>query len=140
MALDQPTCTLLCSHTVHTECVFRQFCIHDNFQVTRCPSCDNRIITQALVDEADAVHGNEGRTEIIQYMWHNEPQFKTGLEGLKQAVTQKAATYKALKKKEKEMVKNLEEAVEPFLDNIREKVKAAKLQYKASPEYKDHSN
>jgi len=138
MALDEPTCTLLCNHTVHTECILRQLIIHEMVGI-RCPSCNANVMNDTLTAEGHAVHGNDARNEIIQYMWHHEPQFKTGLEVLKQAQLQKAATYKALKKKEKEMVRNLEDLVEPFLGTIREKVKEAKVEYKESAEYKEHA-
>jgi hypothetical protein len=136
IAMDQPCSELLCHHKVHTECMLRQAVTEDIVNL-RCPNCRDWLTPRQLVDEAEAVHGQEGQREVIRYFWEHEPQFKAGLEGIREARTAYARTEATLRKKMKEMAASLMTEVDPLVAQIREKVRAAKAAFKVLPETKE---
>lgn len=136
IVMDQPCSELLCHHKVHTECMLRQAATVDILDM-RCAACREWIVPRQIVDEAEAVHGQEGQDEVVRYMWEHEPQFKASLEGLREARTKFTKAEMALRKKTKEMVANLKVEVEPLVSQVREKVRTAKAAFKAIPEHKE---
>ncbi len=136
IAMDQPCSELMCHHKVHTECLLRRAVTEDILNL-HCPNCRDWLTPRNIIDEEEAVHGQEGQHEVIRYMWEHEPQFKASLEGLREARTKFTKAEMALRKKAKEMVANLKADVEPLVTQVREKVRAAKAAFKAIPEHKE---
>lgn len=136
IALEQPCMEFMCRHKVHTECALREMAAHDPLHI-RCPSCREFIVPRQLMEDAAAIHGDEGQREVIRYFWDHEPQFKAGLVSLRESRTaaQKAATL--LGRKEKELKAKLEEDVAPLVAQIQEKVAATKAAHKTLPERKE---
>lgn len=136
IALEQPCMEYMCRHKVHTECALREMAANDPLHI-RCPSCREFIVPRQMMEEAQAVHGDEGHREVIRYFWENEPNFKAGLVSLRDSRTgaQKAAAF--LGRKEKELKAKLEEDVAPLVAQIQEKVAATKAAHKALPERKE---
>ncbi len=138
IALDQPCMELLCHHKVHTECALRQAAAEDILTL-RCPNCREHLVPRAMMDEVEAVHGQGGYNEVINYFWTSEPQFKTALEGIRDTKVALRRCQTGVIKKIKAMNANLEAEVEPLVEQIREKVRAVKATFKALPEAKEES-
>lgn len=136
IALEQPCMEFMCRHKVHTECALREMVAHEPLH-NRCPSCREFIIPRQLMEEAEAVHGDDGQREVIRYFWDHEPDFKAGLVSLRDSrvSAQRAATL--LGRKEKELKAKLEEDVAPLVAQIQEKVAATKAAHKTLPEKKE---
>lgn len=136
IALDQPCTELMCRHKVHTECILRQSAAHDILNL-RCAACREFVVPRQIMEEAEAVHGEEGQREVIRFFWENEPQFKTGLEAMRNARTVARLAQNAATKKAKEISGTMKTEVEPLVAQIRDKVRAAKATFKALPEQKE---
>lgn len=136
IALDQPCAELLCTHKVHTECLLRQATRQDIADI-QCPNCRDHVVPAQFLEEAEAVNGQEGSAEVVRFFWEHEPEFKSGLEGLRENFAVYKKKHLALAKKMKEMGKKLTEDIQPLVDQIRQKVRAAKTAFRALPEQKE---
>ncbi len=136
IALDQPCTEFLCRHKVHSECFFRQTAQEDILNL-RCGACRAHIVSRQMMEEAEAVHGQDAQDEAVRYFWESDPAFKSGLESLRDArvAAQKAAT--TLGRKEKELKAKLEVEVAPLVAQIEQKVAATKAAHKVLSEKKD---
>ncbi len=136
IALEQPCMELLCRHKVHTECALREATANDILGM-RCPSCRDFVVPRQMMDEAEAIHGEEGQAEVVKYMWEHDPQFKAGLQSLHEARLAARKATIAVGKKTKEMEAKLKTDIEPFVAEIKAKVRATKAAHKALPEQKE---
>ncbi len=136
IALDQPCMELLCRHKVHTECVLRQTTQEDILGM-RCSACREYIVPRQMMDEAEAVLGQDAQDEAVRYFWESDPQFKAGLIKLRESRTEAQKAAATLGRKEKELKAKLEGEVAPLVAQIEEKVAATKTAHKALPEKKE---
>lgn len=136
IALDQPCCELLCRHKVHTECFIRNAVLEDTCHM-RCPNCREFVTPRQMIQDAEAVNGQEGQNDAIRYFWEHEPHFKAGLEALRDAQLNAKRAGAALAKKGKDIYVKLEAEIEPFVGQIKQKISAAKGEFKALPEQKE---
>lgn len=127
---------LLCRHKVHTDCALREMAAHDALNL-RCPSCRDFVVPRQIMEETEAVHGEEGQREVIRYFWDHEPNFKAGLEGIRDARVAAQRANVILGRKERELANTLETETAPLVAQIHSKVAATKAAWKALPEKKE---
>jgi hypothetical protein len=105
----------------------------------RCPNCRDHVMPAQFLQEAEAVNGQEGSAEVVRFFWEHEPDFKAGLERVRESFLAYKQKHLALAKKMKEMGKKLTDEIQPLVDQIRQKVRAAKTAFRALPEQKEET-
>jgi hypothetical protein len=135
IALDQPATEFLCNHKVHTECLLKQV-VSIELANCRCPNCREFIVPREILEEAAAMNSQEGHDQAIRYMWEQEPEFKTGLQSLREARLAVNRAKAAVGKKIKELKAKQTEEIAHFMECIRVRVRQTKQQFKALTETK----
>jgi hypothetical protein len=103
----------------------------------RCSNCREYIVPRQMMDDAEAVHGQDAHDEAVRYFWESDPHFKAGLVSLRESRTEAQKAAATLGRKEKELKSKLDEDVAPLVAQIEQKVVATKAAYKALPEKKE---
>lgn len=136
MTLEDATIRLECNHQFHTRCFFRQAVMHNDIAEMRCNTCNIILIPVDILHEAEAIQGNEGKNEIIQYLWENEPDFKNEIVTISDATKTSASTMRELSIKKREIIKNFKEEHSETISLLKEKVRETKKAYHKISEYK----
>jgi hypothetical protein len=123
-------------HKTHTECAIRQMLHIDDGPYIRCPTCEASLVSETLAEEANNFYNEEARHEVIRTMWESEPDFKEDLIKVRQARTTYTRAHAEAGKKGKELLAKLQEEMEPILDVLRQRVRAAKQAFASSDESK----
>jgi len=137
MAQDDKKIQFLCECEFHTICFFRRSITIEYIQDVRCSNCNERVVPREIVEEFQAIHGNEGRHEIIQQMWAENEEFRNDLCNAQKQMVIRNKIHAKLKNKVKEIYTEFKKKTSIYIDMLKTFVTNATKNVKSLVEYKE---
>jgi hypothetical protein len=133
---DQKTCQLLCDHTFHTECMFREATRDNYIADVRCHTCQQRIITTEIYEDMQALNQGDMTTDTIKDVFESSAEFREDIVKLKEKHKAVYSDWSAFSKAKREVITAHKASVATLIDTLKYKIKATKQTLMNMAEYK----